>query len=241
MPAIRGLTDATRLYDEYAAVLRLRGTVMLPRNIVFTGDEVCLLDAILTRIPEERIVDGDAGDSHDIYVRRIVTDWPGCMPEKVNEPYSSQILDMLGDGARREIFAALLPSSGNYHIRRCQAHRLVEGSFVGMHLDAASNPDYEFSVIVQLSGHFEGGDFVVYPDGEHEEIYMPRCGMVLVTTCKYRHEVRKVTANERRSLVYFYSRSAGVNSRTRPTSEESAATEERPVVSAVDGETEGCA
>jgi len=93
---------------------------------------------------------------------------------------------------------------------------MVKGSFVGIHLDAESNMSYEYSVIIQLGQEFEGGEFVVYPEHREPQIYFPTYGTVVITTCKFRHEVRKVTANERKSLVYFYSGQTGINPKISP-------------------------
>ena len=93
-------------------------------------------------------------------------------------------------------------------------NRMTANSFIGVHLDAASNPDYDYSMIVQLGRAFEGGDFVVHDESGQQYAYRASYGSVLVTTCKYRHEVSKVTAGERNSLVYFYSRHAEANRRS---------------------------
>ena len=117
-------------------------------------------------------------------------------------------------GRRPQILAALFQSSDRFHIRRCQMNRMTANSFIGVHLDAASNPDYDYSMIVQLGRAFEGGDFVVHDESGQQYAYRASYGSVLVTTCKYRHEVSKVTAGERNSLVYFYSRHAEANRRS---------------------------
>jgi 2-oxoglutarate-Fe(II)-dependent oxygenase superfamily protein len=146
-------------------------------------------------------------------VRRVVTDRPREGPTRVNQPFSDGILGILDDVKRRVIFAELFGSTSQYFIRRCQAHRLVAGAHIGLHLDVESNPHNEFSAIVQFSEHFDGGEFVVHPEGSREQVFSPAYGSVLITTCRFQHEVRKVLRNERRSLVYFYSRHAGVNER----------------------------
>ena len=200
-------------YSSYIPELKSNGSVLLPPNLIFSAEEVERLDAIQSSIPEEKVSNGDADDNHDIYIRRIVTDNAGEFPKRVNQPFSDQILEILSDEKRRTLFAKIFDSTSEYFIRRCQMNRLIEGSYVGLHLDAESNPDNEFSVIVQLGRYFQGGEFVIYPDDRDKQVFSPKHGTVLITTCRFRHEVTKVLANERKSLVYFYSKHGGTNRR----------------------------
>jgi len=212
-----GRTVTLDSLDIYVEEFRKCGTALVPPDLIFSADELEHLNAIQSRIPEEKVSNGDAGDTHDIYVRRIMTDKPGEIPTLVNRPFSDQILEIIGDEKRQAIFSEMLPSPSDLFIRRGQMNRMIQDSFIGLHLDAASNPDYEFSVVIQLGRDFKGGEFVVYPDDGEKQIFFPTYGSVLISTCKLHHEVWKVLANERNSLVYFYSRYGGVNRREVPT------------------------
>ncbi|AVJ23472.1 MULTISPECIES: 2OG-Fe(II) oxygenase [Pseudomonas] len=211
------VTEATitDIYSQYAEELQSTGSTLIPAGIVFSGEEITRLAGLQAQIPEETVTNGDAGDKHAIYVRRIMVDRAGELPSTVNRPFSDGIIDILSGGQRPECLAALFQSQDPFHIRRCQMNRMIAGSFVGVHLDAASNPDYDYSMIVQLGRNFEGGAFVVHTDNGQQRSYMASYGSVLVTTCKYRHEVSKVLSGERNSLVYFYSKHAGANRRSQ--------------------------
>ncbi|MFG6964219.1 2OG-Fe(II) oxygenase [Burkholderia pseudomallei] len=198
---------------DYAAQLREVGTVMLPAYVAFDAHELARIDALQARLPEEPVTAGDAGDTHDIYVRRIMVDRAGERPQLVNLPHSETILNLLGDARRTRFFGDMFGTRAEYFLRRCQINRMLKDSFIGMHLDAASNPDYEFSVVIQLGRAFDGGEFVVHPQGRPPNVFAPAYGTVIVTSCAHRHEVRTVRANERTSLVYFYSRHNGANRR----------------------------
>lgn len=200
-------------FMHYSTELKANGTVLLPSNLIFSSEELIRLQTIQSSIPEERVSNGDADDDNGIFVRRIVTDKAGEFPMRVNQPNSDLILNILDDDKRQLAFAEILGANSKYYIRRVQAHRLVTGSHIGLHLDAESNPHNEFSVIIHFGEDFEGGEFVVYPDDATTQVFRPKPGTVLVTTCKFRHEVRKVLSNERNSLVYFYSTHAGRNQR----------------------------
>ena len=200
-------------YGGYAIELRRKGSVLLPHNLLFTIQELENINVIQSLLSEEKVENGDAGDTHDIYVRRIMTDKAGELPKQVNRPYSDQILEIIYSQRRKAILAFLFGSTTDYIIRRGQFNRMVTGAFVGLHLDVDSNPDYEFSVIIQLGRDFEGGEFVVYPDDEDEQVFSPTYGTVLITICKFRHEVRKVLRGERCALVLFYAKNDEINRR----------------------------
>lgn len=200
-------------FEHHAAELRNTGAVVLPAYSVFSAEEIDRLDTLQSQLPEEKVTHGDAGDIHDVFCRRIQTDGPGEHPVKVNRPCSDEIMEILEDPRHRPKFDEVLGSTAPRYIRRCQVNRMIEGSFVGLHLDAAANPDYDFSVIVQFGRDFTGGHFVTHPEGEPSRVYEPPHGSVLITTCDVRHEVTTLTSNERCALVYFFSSNGGANRR----------------------------
>ena len=199
--------------EPYARTLRETGSVRIPNGVFFTAEEVRQLEQLHAQLPEETVTDGDAGDKHSIYVRRILLDGAGQVPTVVNAPHSQQMLDILDAPARQQALSFLFGSNERQYIRRCQMNRMTAGSFIGLHLDAASNPDYDYSLILQLGQRFEGGDFIVHGREHERYAYQSSYGSVLVTVCTLRHEVSEVTAGERNSLVYFYARNDGANRR----------------------------
>jgi hypothetical protein len=201
------------LIPKYRAELSATGTILLTPDTLFSSDELSMLDSLQANIPEEKVQKGDADDDHNIFVKRIRVDHPGCNPTTVNGQASEQIIEILEQRERTCAVRKIFGVRSDFTIRRCQMHRMVPGSFVGVHLDAESDPDFEYSVIIQLGKDFDGGEFVVYPNERETQIFKPTYGTVLITTCKFRHEVKTVRTRERRSLVYFYSMHRGPNRR----------------------------
>jgi predicted 2-oxoglutarate/Fe(II)-dependent dioxygenase YbiX len=199
--------------QPYARTLRETGSVLIPSGIFFTAEEVRQLEELQAQLPEETVTDGDAGDKHSIHVRRILLDRAGEVPTVVNAPQSQQMLEILDAPTRQQAVSLLFGSAQRQYIRRCQMNRMTAGSFIGRHLDAASNPDYDYSLILQLGKNFAGGDFVVHGQDGERYAYQSSYGSVLITVCTLHHEVSEVTAGERNSLVYFYARNDGVNRR----------------------------
>ncbi|MBH5372214.1 2OG-Fe(II) oxygenase [Bradyrhizobium glycinis] len=214
----RAMNDKSRLLSEealtkYRIELLVKGTVVIGPQILFTQADLARIDQLQADIHEEEVREGDAGDSHNVFVKRVRVDPPGRAPRNVSGAAPGQIMQLLERGDRSFALKKILGATSDHVIRRCQMHRMPPGSFVGIHLDAASDPDFEYSVIVQLASDFEGGEFVVYPTRYEQQVFRPPLGAVLVTTCKLRHEVKPVLTGERRSLVYFCSKRSGPNRR----------------------------
>ncbi|MGF6312708.1 hypothetical protein ABIB82_006652 [Bradyrhizobium sp. i1.8.4] len=214
----RTMSDKSRLLSEealtrYRIELLVKGTVVVGPQTLFTHDDLTRIDQLQAEIPEEEVRQGDAGDSHNVFVKRVRVDPPGRNPANVNGTAPAQIIELLERKDRSFALKKILGGSPDFVIRRCQMHRMPPGSFVGIHLDADSDPDFEYSVIVQLARDFEGGEFVVYPSAYEQQVFRPPFGAVLVTTCRLRHEVKPVHTGERRSLVYFCSKRSGANRR----------------------------
>ncbi|RXH36673.1 hypothetical protein XH99_06905 [Bradyrhizobium nanningense] len=214
----RAMTDKSSLLSEevltkYRIELLVKGTVVIAPQVLFTQEDLIKIDQLQAEIPEEEVREGDAGDLHSVFVKRVRVDPPGHAPRNVSGTASAQIMELLESKDRSFALRKIFGASSDYVVRRCQMHRLPPGSFVGIHLDAASDPDFEYAVIVQLARDFDGGEFVVYPTGYEQHVFRPPFGAVLVTTCKVRHEVKPVSSGERRSLVYFCSKRAGTNRR----------------------------
>ncbi|UGY00621.1 2OG-Fe(II) oxygenase [Bradyrhizobium quebecense] len=214
----RAVNDKSRLLAEealtkYRIELLVKGTVLIAPQTLFTDDDLARVDQLQTEIPEEEVREGDAGDSHSVFVKRVRVDLPGRPPSNAHGTAPAQIIELLERRHRRLTLKKILGGWSDYVIRRCQIHRMPTGSFVGIHLDAESDPDFEYAVIVQLTREFEGGEFVIYPSAYEQYVFRPPFGSVLVTTCRNRHEVKPVHAGERRSLVYFCSKRSGANRR----------------------------
>ncbi|WFU54566.1 2OG-Fe(II) oxygenase [Bradyrhizobium pachyrhizi] len=212
------MSDKSGLLSEevlakYRVELRDKGTVLVAPGTLFTQNDLAEIDRLQLDIPEAEVRKGDAGDSHRVFVKRLREDRPGRCPSNVNGTASAQIVELLERNDRAFALRNIFGASSDYIIRRCQMHRMPPGSFVGVHLDAESDPDFEYSVIVQLAEGFEGGEFVVYPTERDAQVFRPLLGTVVITTCRFRHEVKPVHAGERRSLVYFCSKRGGANRR----------------------------
>ena len=159
----------------------------------------------------EKILIGDADEENDLYVARFMTDRD--RPTVVNHALSELIIPRVCNDNVMSLFRKLMGDDA-FYVRRMQVNRMKAGSFIGRHLDTDSNPDYQYSIVLQLGTYFSGGQFVVYDrDGNLRNDIKPEPRSVIISDCSYPHEVQRVTAGERVSLVFFVSRHADRNRR----------------------------
>lgn len=209
-----GVLDNVSLQDDLARDLREKGAVVLDdQSGFFTEEDWDSLERLgqpSDLLPFETVHIGDAGEPNKVEVGRLMTDVEG--PLVVNEAVSKRMLEILGAPSRLKFMENLLGMSPLY-VRRAQINSMFTGSFIGVHLDRDSNPDYEVSIVLQFGRAFEGGEFVIHlPDGSKNTI-VPRFRSVTITRCDLPHEVRTVQGGTRTSLVYFVSKHSGHNRR----------------------------
>ncbi|MFN6268494.1 MAG: 2OG-Fe(II) oxygenase [Alphaproteobacteria bacterium] len=202
--------------DRLGQSLATSGVVVLDDELQFlTNEEWNEIETLSLHsgLPYETVLIGDAGEPNKVEVGRLMTDVD--RPRVVNPEISEKMMSVLGAPRRMAILQKLIGATGPLHMRRAQINLMHEGSFIGVHLDNDSNPDYEISVVLQLGRAFEGGDFVVHrPDGGKTTI-SPEFQSVTVSRCDYPHEVRRVDGGVRASLVFFVSDHDGDNRRVR--------------------------
>lgn len=161
-------------------------------------------------LPHERVVIGDAGEDNDVRVGRFLTDVD--RPQRVNEPLASRLLDIVQSPAKTAFYRGLLGAEA-VTLRRAQVNTMSAGSYIGYHLDTDSNPDYGYSIVLQLGTNYAGGQFVAYEGGRPVFDAAPEHRSALITRSDIPHEVKAVLAGHRISLVYFISASSGDNRR----------------------------
>lgn len=178
----------------------------------FTRDEWEAIEAIVHSplLPHERVVIGDAGEDNDVQVGRFVTDVD--RPERVNEPLASRLLEIVDAPTKADFHRRLLRAE-TATLRRAQVNTMRAGSFIGHHLDTDSNPDYGYSIVLQLGTDYTGGEFVAYDGGRPVFDAAPEHRSALITRSDIPHEVKAVLTGRRISLVYFISAASGDNRR----------------------------
>lgn len=198
-------------YFEYKKNLEEKGTIMLDiENNIFNEKELLILENLADSLPLEHIEVGDANEPNFLEVGRFMVD--KITPELVNRPKSDDALKILNSKKAQEFYQYMLGKKELF-IRRMQYNILKKDCFVGLHLDTDSNPDYLVAIVLQFGGNFSGGDYVVYGGNLPPRSFHPPKYSLIISDCKYEHEVTKITSGSRKSLVFFLSSYNGKNLR----------------------------
>ena len=203
--------------EKYIKFYNDKGTIVVSNNNhsnPLTEDDVRELDLCCQKVEKEYVSIGDAGENNNLLVGRFMTDIE--KPLVVDNPYSNKVIDILKNEKMNDFIKKIL-NIGNEEtfLRRIQFNQIDKDCFVGYHLDTDSNPDYLTAGVIQLGRNYEGGNYRVYQKDKSFYDYKTSYGDLILSNCKYPHEVTKVIEGERKSLVFFISRYNGENQRIR--------------------------
>lgn len=123
-------------------------------------------------------------------------------PTPIDSREADRLLALITSGALMQFYREVT-GRDSICIRRCQAHVIGVDGHIQPHVDTATNPAYLHAIILQFSDAYTGGEYVVrHPVHGRQVYHLPRFSM-LVSTGSLLHEVARVGAGERRTLVYF--------------------------------------
>ncbi|MDT8451378.1 MAG: 2OG-Fe(II) oxygenase [Gammaproteobacteria bacterium] len=178
-------------------------------SLLFNEIELPLTDAewqrietLLDEVEYEHIVGGDAGEGHSVRVCRFYND--------VDKPVAlhahSKEISRIVMSAKMIAFYKKILGSEELCLRRCQANRLQQGDYIGMHVDQDSNPDYFATVVFHFDATYKGGDFITRDQQRGDHSYSPQRRAVLINDCSIPHEVSTVESGQRKTLACFLSK-----------------------------------
>jgi len=202
----------TRTSQQLAALFRQQGYVVLQRDeIPLQPAQWDQLQSLLERMDYAKVVGGDSGDAHSVWVGRFINDVE--KPELLHD-LTAAVLDIVMSSALHTFFGQLI---GSYPlcVRRCQANRLLTNDFIGYHVDRDTTPDYDATAVFQFSDVYEGGEFVLYhPELGRQIVSLPKYS-VLLNRGDIPHEVMPVTGGVRLTLACFFSTNFGATRKPR--------------------------
>ncbi|GAA5445269.1 hypothetical protein Misp06_03468 [Microbulbifer sp. NBRC 101763] len=177
-----------------------------------TQDKLKEIDSIASNLDYEEVLDGDAGDKHNLLVGRLRNDID--LPEDCSN-YMQQV-DLIINNEQMQQFYKGITGFGNVCIRRCQVNRLKVGNFVGLHSDMQGDPDkpdshldYQFAIVVHIDSYQQqGGETILHFADEVKRINIEP-GAMLITDGNLLHEVTRISKGYRETLVYFLSDNFG--------------------------------
>jgi Rps23 Pro-64 3,4-dihydroxylase Tpa1-like proline 4-hydroxylase len=198
--------------SRYSSDLTNNGLILISAEDGFlTKNEFERLEQLADSLPVEHIEIGDADEPNYLEVGRFMTDQSES--RIVNDEVAKQALLILASDEKFAFYKKLL-NSDELYIRRMQYNVMVEGCFIGVHLDTDSNPDYLVAVVIQFSEKYDGGEFVLHKDSGEQVVFKTEKFSTLISNCSIKHEVKKVKQGFRKSLVFFLSEHGGLNRRS---------------------------
>ena len=162
---------------------------------------------LLAKSEYEHIIAGDVSESHSVWVSRYFNDV--VSPEAIN-PLSSYI-EAIVMSAKMRAFYQRFTGTKKLCLRRCQANRLCQGDYIGIHKDQDSSPDYLATIVFHFSENYSGGYFQTDDPANPHRRYQPCAHMALVNNCSIEHQVTKLESGERLTLACFLSTSFAPN------------------------------
>jgi len=162
---------------------------------------------LLAKSEYEHIIAGDANENHSVWVSRYFND--AVSPEALN-PLSGDI-EAIVMSAKMRAFYRRFTGTKKLCLRRCQANRLYQGDYIGVHKDQDSSPDYLATIVFHFSENYSGGYFQTDDLDNPSRRYKPCAHMALVNNCSVPHQVTKVESGERITLACFLSTSFAPN------------------------------
>ena len=193
-----------------------KGTIVLTKDSnlnPIASSDIQKLSIYCEEVDKEYIEIGDAGEKNNLLVGRFMTDVD--RPQIIKNAYSEKVINILKKSELKEFISKILNLKKEFYLRRIQFNQIDKDCFVGYHLDVDSNPDYIAAGVIQLGREYVGGKYRVYQkDGSFYD-YKTSYGDLILSNCKFPHEVTKVTEGERKSLVFFISAHDNENRRKR--------------------------
>jgi len=148
----------------------------------------------------EHITQGDRSDVHDLWKLTLRTDLDKILDYHPN--ITSKIEPIIGSEEMFALYRQIDPFSRT--LRKIQINLLKEGGFVGPHIDRGSNPQWLFVCVLQLSEHYQGGEYAIdHPDGEKKFKIPDPYGSLFIARTDVDHWIEPVTHGIRKTLVYF--------------------------------------
>lgn len=180
-----------------------RGSLLFAETeLPLTSAEWQRIESLLAEVEYEHIVGGDAGEGHSVWVCRFYND--------VDKPLAlhahSEEISRIVMSAKMKAFYKEILGTDELCLRRCQANRLQQGDYIGMHVDQDSNPDYFATVVFHFDSNYSGGAFITRDQQRGDHSYTPQKRAVLINDCSIPHEVSTVESGQRKTLACFLSK-----------------------------------
>ena len=212
MNTFNSTSNDVNRFQPLIDAFQTEGMVVLgPQDLPLTAEQRDRLINVTQAIDYVKVVGGDTGDKHSVWVGRFINDvdHPTWL-----HPLTSTLLDIVMAEPLKQLYCQMLRTE-RLCVRRCQANRLEEGDFIVYHVDKDTPPDYLATAIFQLSDQYTGGEFILeHPQLGQKIIELPFFS-VLINRGDIPHWVTPVTSGQRHTVACFLSTNFGQTQKPR--------------------------
>ena len=93
-----------------------------------------------------------------------------------------------------------LTGINHFSVDRCESHLCEEGDFISIDWAKKNLGGSHYLFCLFLDGSYTGGQHIISKPGQTDNIYSPKSGDIVVSTCDCFHEVRPVISGERKHV-----------------------------------------
>jgi predicted 2-oxoglutarate/Fe(II)-dependent dioxygenase YbiX len=177
-------------------------------------DDLCAIERFIDTNEHEYITSGDAGDTHQLNIARFSRDVVSPTPTSV---FYDEIMKIVNQDTMQKLYQDLT-GFDKVCIRRLQGNIMIEGDYLGIHIDGVrendakneykgSHIDYKFAFVIHFPSNYTGGELLIYPDCDNnkESTVIMHGYDAYIITGDLPHSISHLKSGKRKTLVCFLS------------------------------------
>ncbi len=174
--------------------LSLEGSCLLPEHNLFLAvDQWKTLNYTADTLEYKKISKKGAKDTGSFKSSKIKLP----KTKKINNKVIFDVINSI----QMINFVRALTEINHFSVDRCESHLFEEGDFIPIEWAKKNFEGSKYTVYLFLHGSYTGGQHVVYKPGRGENVYSPKPGEILISSCDCFHEVKPVTSGNRKLIL----------------------------------------
>ncbi len=180
--------------DSLKETLSLEGSCLLPENNLFLFvDQWKALNYAANKLEYKKIYRRGNQDLLSFKSSKIK------LPKK-NEIGSEIIYDVV-TSIQMTSFVRALTGINHFSVDRCESHLYEEGDFISPQWAKKNFERSTYVFFLFLEGSYTGGQHVICKPGHKENVYSPKPGELLISSCDCSHEINPVISGKRKLVL----------------------------------------
>lgn len=179
--------------DSLKEILSSEGSCLLPANNLFLAvDQWKTLNYMVDKLEHKKIYKKGAQAPVSYKASKIKLPKRNAVQDKV-------IYDVVTSIQMTSLVRALT-GINHFSVDRCESHLCEEGDFISIDWTKGNFGGSHYVFCLLLDGNYTGGQHVIYKPDREENIYSPKSGDIVISSCDCFHEVKPVMSGERKHV-----------------------------------------